>query len=92
MATVGATFAQLERARISERTKDALAHKKKLGVKLGRPSKIPAETISEIISLRAEGKTLQAIANDLNERKVSLAHNGAKWYPSTIKNTLERVG
>lgn len=91
MATVGATFAQLERARISERTKDALAHKKKLGIKLGRPLKMNAATIEEIINLRAEGLTLQAIADNLNDRGVSLAHNGVKWYPSTIKNTLERV-
>jgi DNA invertase Pin-like site-specific DNA recombinase len=91
MATVGATFAQLERARISERTKDALAHKKKLGIKLGRPVTLSNETVSEIVTLRNSGKTLQAIADHLNANKVPNAHNGAKWYPSTIKNTLERV-
>jgi DNA invertase Pin-like site-specific DNA recombinase len=91
MATVGATFAQLERARISERTKDALAHKKKQGIKLGRPAKLAPEVIGEIVKLRGEGKTLQAIADTLNARGVENAHKGARWYPSTIRYTLERV-
>ncbi len=91
MATVGATFAQLERARISERTKDALAHKKRQGIKLGRPRQLSQEVVAEIRELRSSGKTLQAIADHLNENKVPNAHQGAKWYPSTIKNTLERV-
>jgi len=91
MATVGATFAQLERARISERTKDALAHKKKLGIKLGRPITLPVEISNEIVQLRNSGKTLQAIADHLNTNRVPNAHKGSKWYPSTIKNTLERV-
>jgi DNA invertase Pin-like site-specific DNA recombinase len=91
MATVGATFAQLERARISERTKDALAHKRKQGVRLGRPATLPKEIVLEIVKLRKEGKTLQAIADTLNARGVENAHKGAKWYPSTIRYTLERA-
>lgn len=91
MATVGATFAQLERARISERTKEALAYKKQQGVKLGRPVTLPSELVSEIVALRSSGKTLQAIADYLNANEVPNAHKGLKWYPSTIKNTLERV-
>lgn len=91
MATVGATFAQLERARISERTKEALAYKKQQGVKLGRPVTLSSELVSEIVALRSSGKTLQAIADHLNANEVPNAHKGLKWYPSTIKNTLERV-
>jgi DNA invertase Pin-like site-specific DNA recombinase len=91
MATVGATFAQLERARISERTKEALAYKKQQGVRLGRPVTLSSELVSEIVALRSSGKTLQAIADYLNANEVPNAHKGLKWYPSTIKNTLERV-
>jgi DNA invertase Pin-like site-specific DNA recombinase len=91
MATVGATFAQLERARISERTKDALAHKRKQGIKLGRPAKLSDEVIADIVRLRRAGKTLQGIADYLNALGVENAHKGAKWYPSTIRYTLERV-
>ena len=46
MATVGATFAQLERARISERTKEALAYKNHQGVKLDRPVTLSSELVS----------------------------------------------
>jgi DNA invertase Pin-like site-specific DNA recombinase len=92
MATVGATFAQLERARISERTKDALAYKKQQGIKLGRPRQLPIETVREIQKLRKSGKTLQAIADELNRTETLTAHKGRKWYPSTVRYTLERVG
>ncbi len=92
MATVGATFAQLERARISERTKDALAYKKQQGIKLGRPIQLPVETVREIQKLRKSGKTLQAIADELNRNETLTAHKGRKWYPSTVRYTLERVG
>jgi DNA invertase Pin-like site-specific DNA recombinase len=92
MATVGATFAQLERARISERTKDALAYKKQQGIKLGRPIQLPIETVREIQKLRKSGKTLQAIADELNRNETLTAHKGRKWYPSTVRYTLERVG
>lgn len=92
MATVGATFAQLERARISERTKDALAYKKQQGVKLGRPATLPLETVRHIQALRKSGKTLQAIADELNRNAIPTAHKGRKWYPSAIRYTLERAG
>jgi DNA invertase Pin-like site-specific DNA recombinase len=92
MATVGATFAQLERARISERTKDALAYKKQQGIKLGRPRQLPIETVREIQKLRKSGKTLQAIADELNRNEIPTAHSGRKWYPSAVRYTLERVG
>ena len=42
MAHVLATFAQFERRLIGERTREALAAKKRAGVKLGRPRTMPA--------------------------------------------------
>lgn len=91
MATISATFAQLERQIISERTKDALAHKKAQGMKLGRPVLLSLEVISTIDTLRVEGKTLTAIADHLNRHAVPTVHGGYKWHPSTIKKVLERV-
>lgn len=41
MAHVLATFAQFERRLIGERTREALAAKKRDGVKLGRPQTMP---------------------------------------------------
>ncbi len=42
IANVMATFAQVERRLIGQRTKDALAVKKKEGVRLGRPVAVEA--------------------------------------------------
>jgi DNA invertase Pin-like site-specific DNA recombinase len=61
MASVLATFAQLERRLIGERTKDALAAKKAAGVRLGRPVSISADVASRIVDLRAAGMTLRDV-------------------------------
>ena len=66
MASVLATFAQLERRLIGERTKDALAAKKAAGVRLGRPVSISAAVTSHIVDMRAAGLTLRGIVDRLN--------------------------
>ena len=89
MAHVLATFAQFERRLIGERTREALAAKKRAGVKLGRPRTMPASVRREIRTRRARGLTLQAIADSLNERGVPTAQKpGAKWHPSTVRAAL----
>jgi hypothetical protein len=91
MATISATFAQLERAKIAERTRDALAHKKAQGVVLGRPVVLAEEVSLRVLDLRQAGASLQAIADTLNLEQVPTAHNGAKWYPSSVSKVLKRV-
>jgi len=91
MATISATFAQLERANIAQRTKDALAQKKKDGVILGRPVVMNSETVSLIASLRNNGLSLQKIADTLNSEEIPTAHAGKAWYPSSVAKTLKRV-
>jgi DNA invertase Pin-like site-specific DNA recombinase len=91
MATISATFAQLERAKIAERTRDALAHKKAQGVVLGRPVVLAKEVSLRVLDLRQAGASLQAIADTLNLEQVPTAHNGAKWYPSSVSKVLKRV-
>ena len=78
-----ATFAQFERRLIGQRTRDALAQKKAQGVRLGRPPALPAKVRSRIRRRRKAGKSLAAIAEELNRNHVPTAHGGAKWYPST---------
>ena len=90
MATVSATFAQLERAKIAERTRDALAHKKAQGVTLGRPVKLSEEVVVMINHLRLQGVTLTGIAEEFNSRSIPTAHGGYKWHASTVKKILER--
>lgn len=84
MATITATFAQLERKRIGERTKDALAIKRASGVVLGRPRLLDATTRLQIIDGFNKGTSLNAIARTLNEKKIPTA-TGGRWHASTIK-------
>ena len=89
MAHLLATFAQFERRLIGERTREALAAKKRAGVKLGRPRTMPASVRREIRAMRARGLTLQAIADSLNEHGVPTAQKpGARWHASTVRATL----
>jgi DNA invertase Pin-like site-specific DNA recombinase len=88
MATVLATFAQLERRLIGERTKRALAEKRAAGVRLGRPRAMPATVRERIAAARAAGRTLQAISDELNAQGVATAHGGALWRPSSVRAAL----
>ncbi len=97
-----AAVAQQQREATSRRTKDALAGAKTRGAKLGNPRwresiadaraarvKVKAEpgTAHLIRELRAERKSLRAIAEQLNATGLRTP-SGAKWYASTIRAAL----
>lgn len=88
MASVMACFAQYERRLIGARTSAALQQLKRQGKRLGRPRTLPAAVTDRIVSARAEGETLAAIADSLNRDSVATARGGARWYPSTVKAVL----
>jgi DNA invertase Pin-like site-specific DNA recombinase len=92
IANVMATFAQFERRLIGQRTKDALAVKKRQGVRLGRPPSVSADVVQRIRRERKAGKSLRAIADGLNDDGVERAHGGAMWHASTVKAVLETTG
>jgi len=92
MANVMATFAQFERRLISQRTKDALAVKRAQGVRLGRPSRLAASTVERVVTERAQGRSLQAIAEALNADGVPTGQGGRSWHPSTIRAVLGAAG
>lgn len=92
MAHVLATFAQFERRLISQRTREALAEKRAKGVRLGRPVSLPQQVARRIQRQRTRGDSLRKIADDLNSDAVPTAQGGARWHPSTVRYTLERVG
>ena len=91
VASVMASFAQYERRLISDRTSAALQQLKRQGVRLGRPTQTPTDVRSRIVSERAEGKTLQGIADGLNSDQVPTVRGGSKWYPSTVKAVLTSI-
>jgi DNA invertase Pin-like site-specific DNA recombinase len=90
IANVMATFAQFERRLIGQRTKDALAVKRREGVKLGRPVAVEKAVATRIARERGRGLSLREIAEGLNDDKVSTAHGGDKWHASTVKAVLDR--
>jgi DNA invertase Pin-like site-specific DNA recombinase len=88
MASVMACFAQYERRLIGARTSAALQQLKRQGKRLGRPRTLPAAVTDRIVSARAGGASLAAIADSLNRDSVATARGGARWYPSTVKAVL----
>ncbi len=87
MAAMMATFVQLERRLIGQRTKDALAAKKARGELPGRPA-IGPKVRSRIERQRRRGWTYQRIADGLNHDGIPTARGGAEWRPSSVATGL----
>lgn len=83
--------AEYERAMTSDRTKKALASAKAKGTQLGRRASLPPEVVERIVTERASGRTLAAIADGLNTESVATGQGGARWYPATVSKVLSRV-
>lgn len=85
MTQVLAVFAELERKLIGQRTRDALAVKRSQGVRLGRPSTLPATVVDRIVTEHRDGGSWSAIARGLNGDQVPTAQGGARWHPATVR-------
>ena len=90
VANITSSVAQWEREIIAARTSEALQAKKARGARLGRPVTLPDAVRYRIADERDAGRTLQAIADDLNAEQVPTARGG-RWYPSTIAKVLNSV-
>lgn len=88
MANMLATFAQFERRLIGQRTKDALAAKRRAGVQLGRRSTLSAATVDRIVGERGAGATLKRVADMLNDEGVATGQGGRSWHASTVSAVL----
>lgn len=90
--TIKLAFAEQEREKISERTKQGLARAKREGKALGRPSTIPRATVRRIVAMREnDGLGPKAIATKLNQSRMK-APQGDTWHYSTVRNVLAREG
>jgi DNA invertase Pin-like site-specific DNA recombinase len=91
VATLVVTVAPCERRPHSQRVREGLAHARSQGVRLGRPPTISAYALKRIKRERNAGKSLAAIANGLNTDRIPTAQGGQRWYPATIRYTLNRT-
>jgi hypothetical protein len=60
--------------------------------KRGRPSALAAEVVERIRRERETGRSLAQIARELNAAGTPTAHGGVRWWPSTVRAVLDRVG
>jgi DNA invertase Pin-like site-specific DNA recombinase len=89
MATVLASFAQFERRLIGQRTKEALAELKSQGVTLGRPRLIGDDVVERIQQMRADGMSLRAVAQQLNDDGVPTGSGQGDWSFGTVSRLLK---
>jgi DNA invertase Pin-like site-specific DNA recombinase len=81
-----ASVADMERGRISERTRKGLAAARAKRHESGDPAVADWDALRRrIAEMRADGMTLQAIADVLNSEGVPTQRGGAKWRPSSVQ-------
>jgi DNA invertase Pin-like site-specific DNA recombinase len=90
--TMLAAFAQYESGMVSERVKRQHEARRNRGavwgVTEGPRSSLPETTINQIVNLRAQGATMQAIADTLKAEGIPTARGGV-WQPATVKAVLD---
>ena len=75
-----------ERERLSERTRQGLQAARRGNRRGARRAVADDPELRErIVRMRAQGMTLQAIADHLNESGVPTVRGGAKWRPSSVQ-------
>jgi peptidoglycan hydrolase-like protein with peptidoglycan-binding domain/DNA invertase Pin-like site-specific DNA recombinase len=75
-----------ERRKVAERTRKGLAAARARGAATGRPAVDDVPGLKErIVEMRAQGMTLQAIADQLNAEQVPTIRGGKQWRPSSVQ-------
>ena len=76
-----------EGRRIADQTKKGLAAARARRGSAGRPAVEDRPALKErIVQMRADGMTLQAIANQLNAEGVPTLRGGSQWRPSSVQS------
>ena len=79
--------ARFEYRRISTRQLEKHEMLRSLRTPRGRPG-VPGQVADEMRRWRADGWTLQRIADELNRRSTPTAQKGKKWYPGTVQSAI----
>jgi DNA invertase Pin-like site-specific DNA recombinase len=85
MANMLATFAELERDLISQRTREGLAAAKAAGKRIGRPRLAPTALVNRICTDRDSGETFAGIARSLTGEGVLSPAGKPTWQASTVR-------
>ena len=101
-----AVMAEFERDLVSERTTLAMAHKRSKNERIGKvpfgfdlhedgSTLVENESEQRILklieSLRSDGYSLRAIANELSNRGIKTKSGKSKWNHSTVQRITERI-
>lgn len=90
MVEVVSAAAAFESRRIGERVKATHAQRRAQGKRAGQPPVLPNWVRRRIARARASGRSLSAIADELNAKHVPTARGG-RWYPSTVAHVVKSV-
>jgi DNA invertase Pin-like site-specific DNA recombinase len=88
VAHILAAVAEAEREVIGQRTSAALLAKRSRGEHVGRRSALPLEVVERIVTARADGATLAAIADELNRDGIPTGQGGAQWRHTSVRKVL----
>jgi site-specific DNA recombinase len=103
---IEAVLSQYYRDVISDKTKEALRHKREKGEKTGGlvpfgyqvvdgvrlvPKPEEMATMQTMAELREAGLSLRAIVDVLNQRNIPTKSGKSKWSPQAVKNVLDRA-
>lgn len=89
IAQVMSSFAEYERAQIGERTKAALAAKKRRGERLGRPRLAQPGVVRRIVMDRNAGQTYERIARALSAESILSPLGKPTWQASTVRRIYQ---
>lgn len=89
IANIMASLAQWERSMIGLRIKEALAQRRKAGVRPGRP--VNNDLALQMMHWSMTGMNLHQIAEHMNLSKIPTAGGGKQWYASTVRGVLRRT-
>lgn len=102
-----AVLAEFERDQVAERTKSAMAHMRKSGLRISgiapfgwdfdetgrlcRVNEAEQATTRRMHDLRAAGRSLREIARELNDDGISTKTGSGMWSPSVVRAALMRA-
>lgn len=94
MAQVTCVFAEMERKRIGERTREGMAKispeaRARMRLSPGRPRVIAPEAVARVHALRSEGLSFAAMADRLTGEGVPTP--GERWWPETVRRLAQRA-